>query len=298
MGAIASVIEQVSSDCEIIVVDNASTDDSVPRIRAQFPQVTLVALGQNIGFARANNMAADIARGRYLLLLNPDTLVQSGAIAALLDFAYRRPEARIWGGRTLTEEGRIDPLSCGRRPSLWSVFAVASGLARLFPASPFCNPEAMPDWFREDERNVDIVIGCFLMIGSEDWRKLGGFDPAYFMYGEEVDLCLRAQRRGALPAICPDATIIHFSGASQPAAPRMAQILAGRIRYCRSHLPPRQKRIAIWCIRAGVMFRLCFYMLAPPSSPGRIRLRHVYRARRFWWNGYPDYDGQSGPSSS
>ncbi|MBN2629252.1 MAG: glycosyltransferase family 2 protein [Rhodobacteraceae bacterium] len=293
MGAIASVIGQIGCDAEIIVVDNASTDDSAARIGKHFPQVTLLALPDNIGFGRANNLAAEKARGRYLLLLNPDTLVQPGAIAALLDFAHRRPDARIWGGRTLAADGRLDPRSCARRPSLWSVLAVASGLAHLFSASPFCNPEAMPGWLRDDERGVDIVTGCFLMIGREDWRELGGFDPAYFMYGEEVDLCLRAQKRGAMPAICPSATIIHFGGASQPAAQRMVQILAGRIRYCRSHLPPSQGWLAIWFIRAGVVLRLWLYLLAPARSTGRIRLQQVHRLRRIWWNGYPDHDGQT-----
>ncbi len=296
LGAIASVISQIGGDGEIIVVDNASSDDSAVRIAEHFPQVTLLALRHNIGFGRANNLAAEQARGRYLLLLNSDTLVQPGAIAALLDFAHRRPEARIWGGRTLAADGRLNPRSCARRPGLWSVIAVALGLAHLFPASPYCNPEAMPRWARDDERGVDIVTGCFLMIGGEDWQKLGGFDPAYFMYGEEVDLCLRARRRGARPAICPRATIIHFEGASQAAAPRMAQILAGRIRYCRSHLPPRHRRLAIWFIRAGVLLRLGLYLLAPCQSEGRRRLQQVHRLRGVWWNGYPDHNGQAGPN--
>ncbi len=292
LGAITSVIEQLGDNGEIIVVDNASTDDSAAQIAEYFPQVTLLALRHNIGFGRANNLAAERARGRYLLLLNPDTLVQPGAIAAVLDFAHRRPEARIWGGRTLSGDGRLNPRSCARRPNLWSVIAGALGLARLFPASPFCNPEEMPDWARDDERRVDIVIGCFMLIERQDWQELGGFDPAYFMYGEDVDLCLRALRQGARPAICPSATIVHFEGSSQPASPRMVQILAGRIRYCRDHLTPRQSRVAIWFIRAGVLLRLGLYLLVPVRSAGRSRLQHAYRLRRLWWNGYPDHSSQ------
>ena len=119
LGAIASVIGQMGGDGEIIVVDNASTDDSAARIAKHFPQVKLLVLRQNIGFGRANNLAAERARGRYLLLLNPDTLVQPGAIAALLDFARRRPEARIWGGRTLAADGRLNPRSCARQMLIW-----------------------------------------------------------------------------------------------------------------------------------------------------------------------------------
>jgi len=290
LGAIASVMGQTGGNAEVIVVDNASIDDSARRIAMQFPQVTLLALQQNIGFARANNLAAEKARGRYLLLLNPDTLAQPGAIAALLDFAHRRPDARIWGGRTLSADGRLDPRSCARRPTLWSVFAVSLGLARLFPTSPVCNPEAIPGWPRDDEREVDIVIGCLLMIGREDWQRLTGFDPAYFMYGEEVDLCLRAKSLGARPAICPHATIFHFAGASQPAGASTAQILAGRIRYCRRHLRPGQRRLSTWIIRAGVLLRLALYLAVPGRSAGRQRLHEVFRLRRFWWDGYPDHD--------
>jgi N-acetylglucosaminyl-diphospho-decaprenol L-rhamnosyltransferase len=286
LAAIDAVLRQLGSDGEIIVVDNASTDGSASAIARDFPQVNLLALDDNIGFARANNLAAKQARGRLLLLLNPDTLLQPGAIAAMLDFARRRPDARIWGGRTLRPDGRPDPRSCARRPSLWSVFSVSVGLASLFPGSTFCNPEAMPNWGRDDERDVDIVIGCFLMIGRSDWQSLHGFDPAFFMYGEEVDLCLRARAIGARPAICPEARIIHFDGASQDAAPRMVQVLAARILNCRRHLPRGQSRLAVGFIRYGVLLRLILYHLIPGASQGRERLRRVYRMRRAWWSGY------------
>jgi N-acetylglucosaminyl-diphospho-decaprenol L-rhamnosyltransferase len=289
LAAISSAIGQIGSDCEIIVVDNASTDDSVVRIAENFPLVTLLALPQNIGFGRANNLAAQRAKGQYILLLNPDTLVQPGAIGTMLDFAERRPEARIWGGRTLTADGRLDPRSCARRPNLWSIIAVALGLATLFPRSSLFNPEAMPGWERDHECGVDIVTGCFLMIERDTWQKLGGFDPAYFMYGEEVDLCLRAQELGARPAITPYATITHFEGASQSAAPRMAQILAGRIRYCRKHLPPWQRRLAVWFVRMGFLLRFALYSFSPCDSKGRERVEYVYGLRRHWWNGYPDH---------
>lgn len=286
LAAIDAVLRQLGSDGEIIVVDNASTDGSASAIARDFPQVNLLALDDNIGFARANNLAAKQARGRLLLLLNPDTLLQPGAIAAMLDFARRRPDARIWGGRTLRPDGRPDPRSCARRPSLWSVFSMSVGLASIFPGSTFCNPEAMPNWGRDDERDVDIVIGCFLMIGRSDWQSLHGFDPAFFMYGEEVDLCLRARAIGARPAICPEAQIIHFDGASQDAAPRMVQVLAARILNCRRHLPRGQSRLAVGFIRYGVFLRLILYHLVPGASHGRERLRRVYRMRRAWWSGY------------
>jgi hypothetical protein len=119
---------------EVIVVDNASTDGSAGAIAAEFPGVRLMAETVNHGFAGANNLAAARARGDYLLLLNPDTVVLDGAVDRLLAFARRRPEAGIWGGRTLYGDGRLNPASCWRRMTPWNLFCRASGADRPLPA--------------------------------------------------------------------------------------------------------------------------------------------------------------------
>ena len=184
--------ETENFDYEILLVDNASNDGLIEAVAGEMPDVRRIPLTENVGFARGNNIAAEQARGKYLLLLNSDTLILDRAIDRLLAFAAERPAAKIWGGRTLLGDRTLDPGSCWRRMTLWSVFCRTFGLAAAFPNSKLFNAEAYGGWDRSTVREVDIVTGCFLLIETELWRKLGGFDPRFFMYGEEADLCLRA----------------------------------------------------------------------------------------------------------
>lgn len=292
--AVGAVLDQKGPVLEVIVVDNASSDGSAQALAQTWPQVQLIALQHNLGFARACNLAAGVARGRFLLLLNSDAYPVPGALDAILDFARRWPYAGIWGGRALHPDGQLNPRSCSRRPTLWSVISQAAGLSALFPNSEFFNAEAMPGWCRSDERHVDIVIGHFLLIEQNEWKRLGGFDPAYFMYGEDVDLCLRAARIGARPAITPKAEVVHDEGSSQSQAPRDAQILAARIRYSVRHLPKKQQWIATWCIRSGVGLRLISYgatRIFFRRQGHYHRLSQIWETRKFWWHGYPDSIG-------
>jgi GT2 family glycosyltransferase len=244
LACLDSLFAETRAPLEAIVIDNASGDGSAEAIAARFPpdrapRLRLVAERENHGFARANNLAARMARGDYLLLLNPDTLVLDGAVDRLLAFARARPEAGIWGGRTLFGDGRLNPLNCARRMSLWTLFARAAGLTGLFPRSPVFNAEEYGGWARDTERSVDIVSGCFLMIRRETWERLGGFDPAFVMYGEEADLCLRARALGCRPVVTPEARIVHHGGASEPArADKVVRLFRAKATLIRRHFPP------------------------------------------------------------
>ncbi|MBP1807494.1 glycosyltransferase family 2 protein [Rubellimicrobium aerolatum] len=287
--ALASLEAGTAVPHELVVVDNASGDGSAERIRREFPRARLLALDRNLGFARANNLAAGLSSAPYLLLLNPDTLVPPGAVEALLDFARRRPGAGIWGGRTVHADGRLNPTSLWRRATPWSLFCNGFGLAALWPRSALANPEACPRFARDHEREVDIVTGCFLLIERGLWDRLGGFDPAFFVYGEEADLCLRARALGARPAFTPAATIVHLTGASQPNEPRQMQLLAARIRLARRHLPARQRRLAVAIIRGGVAFKAAVARVAPSLARRSATLsasRAAWSDRARWWDGY------------
>ncbi len=203
--------------------------------------------------AKANNLAAAHASGRYLLLLNPDTLVLDHAVDRLVAFAERTPSARIWGGRTLFGDGTLNPASCWRKVNLWRVMCRVAGLDVRFPASRLLNSEAYGGWDRDSERQVDIVSGCFFLIERELWEELGGFDPRYVMYGEEADLCLRADALGARPRITPDAEIVHYGGASESVrSQKHIKLLAAKITLARDHLPVWQSaRIGSCCFEHG-----------------------------------------------
>jgi GT2 family glycosyltransferase len=278
---------------EVIVFDNASTDGSADAIAAAFPHMRLIRSAENLGFAGGNNAAATHARGRYILLLNPDTVVLDGAVDRLLAFAEALPRARIWGGRTLFADGRLNPTSCWGRMTLWNVFCRTSGLSALFPGSRLFNAETYPGWERDSVRAVDLVTGCLLLIEREFWEALGGFDLDYFMYGEEADLCLRARRMGADPHITPDAAIVHYGEASLPdRAEKMALLLKGKIELVKRHFPAWQRPLAIGLVRLWPLSRtLGSRMALRVSKRPDLEKTHrmwsaVWDRRAFWRDGY------------
>ena len=254
---LASLRAETRADFETIVVDNASTDGSAEAIAEEFPEMDLLAETANHGFAGANNLAARRARGEYLLLLNPDTVVLDGAVDRLLAFARANPRALIWGGRTLYGDGSLNPASCWGRMTLWNLFCRASGLTGVFPRSELFNSEAYGGWDRSTERAVDIVTGCFLMIRRGTWEALGGFDPAFFMYGEEADLCLRARALGAAPRVTPEAEIVHYGGAADTVrADKMVRLLSGKISLIDRHFPAWRRPLARALFQAWPLSRM------------------------------------------
>jgi GT2 family glycosyltransferase len=297
LACLASVLAETTVAHEIVVLDNASQDGSAAAIAAAFPPETsgirLIASEENLGFAKGNNVAAREARGEYLLLLNPDTLVLDRAIDRIVAFAGRTPEAGIWGGRTLHGDRTLNPMSVFGRVTLWSLFCRTSGLALIFRRNAFFNPEEIGGWDRGDERAVDVVQGSFLLIRRAFWEELGGFDPAFVMYGEEADLCLRAARLGARPRMTPEATIVHYHGASSRRAAREIMTLKGRATLIRRHFPAWQRPLGLLLLAAWPWSRM--------ASGGALALLsgrrgfaeaartwgEVWRARGDWLPGYP-----------
>lgn len=301
LGSIAAGCAGLSH--EIIAVDNASSDGSAEAIRAHEAAPRSIALDENIGFARANNLAASAASGDYILLLNPDTVVAEGAIRRLVDVAKRRPEALIWGGRTLFADGRLNPSSCWARMSLWNLFCRASGLTGLYPQSELFNGEAYGAWPRDRERDVDIVSGCFLLIERRTWQRLGGFDPTFFMYGEEADLCLRARAIGARPIITPEATIIHHGGASEATrAGKMVRLLAAKATLIKRHMSRPAQPLALGLLAAWPLTRT-LALRAASRLTGSTRAAEaaavwaeIWRRRGEWVEGYADLHNVPAPA--
>lgn len=287
--------------CEVIVVDNASADESADAIATDFPEYTLMRLGENIGFARANNLAAESARGRYILLLNPDTLVLEDAIGRLVVFADAHPDALIYGGRTLFEDRSLNPTSCWNRITAWSECCNALGLSAMFGGSAWFAPEKIGGWQRDSAREVDVVTGCFLLIKRDLWRELDGFDPSYFMYGEDADLCLRARQHGARPLICPEATIVHLGGRSEShRASKLVRLLSARRTLIRRHLAPGARAMGAFWQSFGVWLRMVAYgasaMISNSKADAAATFREVWRRRREWQPGYAAMNAEPTPA--
>ena len=275
------------ADLEVIILDNASSDGSADAIVEQCPQARLVRSTHNLGFAGGTNAGAALARGEWILLLNPDTVVLDHAIDTLVAFAEQHPAHSIFGGRTLFADRRLNPWSCWRRPTPWSAFCVSAGLTSLFPASALFARESLGAWQRDTVREVDIVSGCFLLIRRDLWQELRGFDPAFFMYGEEVDLCLRAAKLGHKCLICPDAQIVHYGGASEKIrCDQMVRLFTAKAQLFRRHWSPRAARFGIrmldgWALSRTMVFRLASFLGTRYSESYRTWLR-VWRERNAW----------------
>ena len=292
LACLASVQIETRTPFELIVVDNASTDGSAEAIADQFPDVRLLAESTNHGFAPAHDLAVPLARGRWILLLNPDTVVLNGALDKLLAFAEVRPEAGIWGGRTVYGDGSLNPSSCWGRMTPWSTFCRMTGLSGLMPRSEFFNSEAMGDWPRDSVREVDIVTGCLFLMRRVDWEAMGGFDPVFFMYGEEADLCLRARAVGYRPAVTPDATIVHYGAASEKVrADKMVRLLRAKISLIDRHFPRGTRTVGRWMLQAWPLSRALAFRVAAALG-GRDDLREtadnwrkIWSRRDEWRNG-------------
>jgi GT2 family glycosyltransferase len=290
LDCLRSVIAETRVPHELILLDNASPDGSASAIAEEFPEVRLIASRENHGFARGNNLAAREARGRYLLLLNPDTLVLDGAIDRLVAFADRRPQAGIWGGRTLKADRSLDPVCAFGDQTLWSLFCRTSGLARVFERSPLFNPELYGGWARDSERDVDVVQGCFLLVERRLWDALGGFDPVFGTYGEEADFCWRARARGSQPRMTPEAEILHYGGASSKRhADKQCLVLKGRMTLIRRHLPGWQQPAAGLLLRLWPLSRMLGARLLAPMHPSvaaaAAHWTAVWRRRGEWRDG-------------
>lgn len=203
---------------EVIVVDNASSDDSRDMARREFPQVTLIANPMNIGFGAGNNVGIPASTGRYVLFLNSDTQVTEGALKAMVDYADANPDVGILGPKLLNADGSLQ-YSCRQYPNLATGFLHNTPLGRLLPKNRFAADYLMKNWDHATPRNVDWVSGAALMIRRTLLDQIGGFDEDYYMYCEDVDLCWRANHADSRVTYLPDAIIYHYIGKSSDLAP-------------------------------------------------------------------------------
>ena len=292
LACLASVHAETRTPFELIVVDNASTDGSAEAIAEAFPDVRLLAESTNHGFAPAHDLAVPLARAPWILLLNPDTVVLDGALDKLLAFAEARPEAGIWGGRTVYGDGELNPSSCWGRMTPWSTFCRMTGLSGLLSRSEVFNSEAMGDWPRDSVREVDIVTGCLFLMRRADWDAMGGFDPVFFMYGEEADLCLRAREAGYRPAVTPEATIVHYGAASEKVkADKMVRLLRAKISLIDRHFARGTRTLGRWMLQAWPLSRALAFGVAarvrgrPDLRETAANWREIWSRRAEWRNG-------------
>ncbi len=231
-----SVFENLGDiGAEVLVVDNASIDGSAEMVEREFSGVHLIKNGTNRGFAAANNQAMRCARGRYLLLLNSDTVVLGGVLAQSVRYMDEHFDVGALGCRVLNPDRSLQP-TCFACPTLAYLFLAATGLHSL--AWPkFFGHHRMRHWRRDDERDVDVVTGCYLMIRRTTIDEVGVLDESFFLYGEETDWCVRFKQAGWQVRFAPVGEIIHLGGASADRLDERRELLLGEalIRLHRKH---------------------------------------------------------------
>ncbi|HET6513297.1 MAG TPA: glycosyltransferase, partial [Candidatus Kapabacteria bacterium] len=216
-GALKSVfhaLDHGSLTGEVFVVDNNSEDDSVRMVREEFPQVKLHALKDNIGFGRANNIALREAKGDYLLILNPDTIVAEDTLDKMVEFMRAHPDAGMSGCKLLNGDGSFQ-LSCRRGfPTPWASFTKLFGLSAMFPNSKLFAQYNLTYLPVNETYEVDALGGAFMLLSRKGFELTGGFDEDYFMYGEDLDLCFQVKKAGLKVYYAPVTATIHFKGES------------------------------------------------------------------------------------
>ncbi len=199
---------------ETIVVDNHSTDHSVKQIKPLFEQVKFIELDKNYGFAKANNIGIKQAYGKYILILNPDTLLFEDTLQVMYDYMEQNKEVGIAGCKVLNPDGSFQ-LACRRGfPTPWVSFCKLFGLQSLFPRWKLFAQYNQTYRDINQTYNIDAVIGAFMFCRKEIFEKIGLFDEEYFMYGEDLDLCYRAKLAGYQVAYVHTTSIIHYKGES------------------------------------------------------------------------------------
>src|SRR5579859_1559756 len=205
---------------EAVVVDNASSDGSADTVAEWFPQVVLIRSDRNLGFGRASNLGLEKARGRFILLLNPDVTVEPECVGRLVDFLLVRGDVGAVGPRLTRPDGRSDLAARRGFPTPATAFYRLSGLSRAFPRSARFSRYNMGHVSEQEVHEIDSGTAACLMIRRAAVDKVGFFDPDYFMYGEDLDLCYRLKMGGWKVFYLPGAQAIHYKGASTMQATR------------------------------------------------------------------------------
>lgn len=264
---------------EVIVADNASMDGTADEIASHCPQVVLLRLAENAGFARANNLAFARSRGRHVLLLNPDTWVDSDLCFALVNFLDTHPHAAACAPRVLLPDGQVQPGSVRALPSLALLSYEQFGLSRIFPHSRHFGAYRMSWWPHDDERPVPQPTGACLALRREVFTRVGGFDEGYFMYYEDVDLSKKLQQHGYETFYVPQANVYHAGGQSggQAAIKNFVEEHRSMYRYFCKHHSRNAARVAKVVVTCGLLIKILALLAAMPFD-------RLLAPPRFWKN--------------
>lgn len=201
-------------EAEIIVIDNNSTDDSCAMMKARFPNIKLIENKENSGFPKGNNIGVKEAKGKYICILNPDTVVAEDTFEKVLAFAEKQKDLGIVGCKLIDGTGTFLPESKRGIPTPWVAFTKIFGLYKVFPKWPLFTKYYAQHLTENQTGKVDILVGAFMVMKRELYTELGGFDENCFMYSDDIDLSYSVLQKGKINYYFHETTVIHFKGES------------------------------------------------------------------------------------
>lgn len=255
LGEMLEAVKQASAGVPVrcLIIDNASSDDSLSLLAENYPEVQVVANRENVGFGRANNRLLECFGARYALLLNTDAFVSPDTLAATLAYMEAHPECGVLGVRLVGRDGEMQP-SCRYFPTPLNVFLARTGLGRFMPWVKAVDDLA---WDHASVRECDWVPGCYYLVRREVIERIGLFDPRFFLYYEEVDHCRRVKAAGWKVVYFPH-SVVHLGGESAKSAGELtshgrqlsALQIESELLYFRKHYG-----------RSGLAWHLCLVLL-------------------------------------
>ena len=244
-------------ETEIFVVDNNSVDGSAQLIREKFPELQFIENKENVGFSKANNQAIRKAKGKYILLLNPDTVVEEDTFSKVIDFMDNHPDAGGLGVKMIDGKGAFLPESKRGLPTPWVAFYKMFGLSKLFPGSRKFGKYHLSYLDQNEIHEIEVLAGAFMLMRKETLDKVGLLDETFFMYGEDIDLSYRITLGGYKNYYYPETTIIHYKGEStkKGSLNYVKVFYSAMIIFARKHFSGGKAGVFAFIIHLAIWFR-------------------------------------------
>jgi GT2 family glycosyltransferase len=246
-----------NSQVEVFVVDNMSQDGSVEMVKEKFPWVKLIANEENVGFAKANNQAVELSTGKYILYLNPDTIVPEDCFEKCIAYMDAHEKVGALGCRLIDGKGIFLPESKRGFPTAQAAFFKISGLSSIFKKSTFFNQYHLGFLSEHETNEVDVLVGCFMFCRKKVIDEVGSFDEEYFMYGEDIDLSYKIKQAGFSNVYFPETTVIHYKGEStkKGSLNYVKMFYQAMIIFAKKHFKNSQKGLFVMLIQFAIYLR-------------------------------------------
>lgn len=288
-----SSVRHASKDIEteVFVVDNNSVDSSVKMVREKFPEAILIENHENLGFSKANNQAINKATGDYILLLNPDTIVEDDTLVKVVDFMDDHPEAGGLGVKMIDGKGQFLPESKRGLPTPSVAFFKIFGFSRFFPKSRLFGKYHLGYLDKNETNEVDVLSGAFMLLRKSTLDKTGLLDETFFMYGEDIDLSYRITKAGYKNYYYPEARIIHYKGEStkKGSVNYVFIFYNAMIIFAKKHFSQKNARLFSFLINIAIYFRAFLAILNRffskaflPILDATLIFGGIYLITRYW----------------